>query len=130
MFFIDLQTVMNFYTRPELISIRGMSPTCPQLHNSCIKHCCLLPDPEAGFEQYRVAEKAHGSWMKRYLEGNTSEVLTNMGKKILKQYFEALSAMSSALSKQLGKYDLYSMIAGMVLVFQVSNHFFFSSGIV
>ncbi|XP_061690926.1 GPI ethanolamine phosphate transferase 2 isoform X2 [Syngnathoides biaculeatus] len=86
---------------------------------------CLLKDSipdymrEAGFEQYRVAEKAHGSWMKRYLEGNTSEVLTNMGKKLLKQYLEALSAMSSALSKELGKYDVYSMIAGMVFVFQL-----------
>ena len=29
--------------------------------------------------------------------------------------------MSSALSKQLGKYDMYSMIAGMVFVFQVST---------
>lgn len=57
--------------------------------------------------------------MKLYLEGNTSEVLTNMGKKVLKQYLEALAAMSSALSKQLGKYDMYSMIAGMVFVFQV-----------
>ena len=79
---------------------------------------CLIP--EAGFEQFRVAEKAHGSWMKLFLEGNTSEVLSNMGKKVLKQYVEALAAMSSALSKQLGKYDMYSMIAGMVFVFQVS----------
>lgn len=81
----------------------------------------LFSDPEVGFEQFRVAEKAHGSWMKLYLEGNTSETLTNMGKKVLKQYLEALAAMSSALSKQLGKYDMYSMIAGMVFVFQVST---------
>uniref|UniRef100_H3CKP2 Phosphatidylinositol glycan anchor biosynthesis class G (EMM blood group) n=1 Tax=Tetraodon nigroviridis TaxID=99883 RepID=H3CKP2_TETNG len=86
---------------------------------------CLLKDSmpnyekEAGFEQYRVAEKAHGNWMKLYLEGNTSEVLSNMGKKVLKQYLEALAALSSALSKQLGKYDMYSMIAGMVFVFQL-----------
>lgn len=76
---------------------------------------------EAGLEQYRVAEKAHGNWMKLYLEGNTSEVLSNMGKKVLKQYLEALAALSSALSKQLGKYDMYSMIAGMVFVFQVKD---------
>lgn len=81
--------------------------------------CC----PDAGFEQFRMAEKAHGSWMKLYLEGNTSEVLTNMGKKVLRQYLEALTAMSSALSKQLGKYDMYSMVAGMVFVFQVSPGF-------
>ncbi|XP_049593821.1 GPI ethanolamine phosphate transferase 2 isoform X3 [Syngnathus scovelli] len=95
------------------------------LHLNGHQLSCLLKDSipdyekEAGFEQYRVAEKAHGSWVKRYLEGNVSEVLTNMGKKVLKQYLEALSAMSSALSKQLGKYDLYSMIAGMVFVFQL-----------
>lgn len=59
--------------------------------------------------------------MKLYMEGNTSEVLSNMGKKVLKQYLEALAAMSSALSKQLGKYDMYSMVAGMVFVFQVST---------
>lgn len=88
----------------------------------------LLFNLEAGFEQFRVAEKAHGSWMKLYLEGNTSEVLTNMGKKVLKQYLEALAAMSSALSKQLGKYDMYSMIAGMVFVFQVSRRISFSKG--
>lgn len=72
-----------------------------------------------------MAEKAHGNWMKLYLEGNTSEVLTNMGKKVLKQYLEALAAMSAALSKQLGKYDMYSMIAGMVFVFQVRTILFF-----
>ncbi|KAM4586047.1 GPI ethanolamine phosphate transferase 2 [Fundulus diaphanus] len=95
------------------------------LHLNGHQLSCLLRDSmpdyekEAGFEQFRVAEKAHGSWMKLYLEGNTSEVLTNMGKKVLKQYLEALAAMSSALSKQLGKYDMYSMIAGMVFVFQL-----------
>lgn len=83
---------------------------------------------EAGFEQFRVAEKAHGNWMKRFMESNTSEVLSNMGKKVLKQYLLALSAMSSALSKQLGKYDMYSMIAGMVFVFQVSRRFHLRQG--
>nr|XP_057919264.1 GPI ethanolamine phosphate transferase 2 [Doryrhamphus excisus]XP_057919265.1 GPI ethanolamine phosphate transferase 2 [Doryrhamphus excisus]XP_057919266.1 GPI ethanolamine phosphate transferase 2 [Doryrhamphus excisus]XP_057919267.1 GPI ethanolamine phosphate transferase 2 [Doryrhamphus excisus] len=86
---------------------------------------CLLKDSipdyekEPGFEQYRMAEKAHGSWMKRYLEGNGSEVLTNMGKKVLKQYLEALASMSSALSKYQGKYDMYSIIAGVAFVFQL-----------
>ncbi|XP_056626431.1 GPI ethanolamine phosphate transferase 2 [Triplophysa dalaica] len=86
---------------------------------------CLLEDnnptfhKEDGYELFRVAEKSHGSWMKLYMDGNTSEVLGNMGKKVLKQYLEALKAMSSALSKQLGKYDMYSMIMGMILVLQV-----------
>lgn len=87
----------------------------------------LFSTPEVGFEQFRVAEKAHGSWMKLYMEGNTSEVLSNLGKKVLKQYLEALASMSSALSKQLGKYDMYSMVAGMMFVFQVSPEEFHSS---
>ncbi|XP_077434005.1 GPI ethanolamine phosphate transferase 2, catalytic subunit [Vanacampus margaritifer] len=95
------------------------------LHLNGHRLSCLLKDnipdyeKEASFEQYRVAEKAHGSWMKRYLDGNPSEVLANMGKKVLKQYSEALSSMSSVLSKQQGKYDMYSMIAGMIFVFQL-----------
>ncbi|XP_024919017.1 GPI ethanolamine phosphate transferase 2 isoform X3 [Cynoglossus semilaevis] len=95
------------------------------LHLNGHQLSCLLKDSlpsyekEPGFEQFRVAEKAHGSWMKLYLEGNTSEVLANMGKKVLKQYLDALNAMSSALGKQLGRYDMYSMIAGMVVVFQL-----------
>uniref|UniRef100_A0AAR2M1K7 GPI ethanolamine phosphate transferase 2 C-terminal domain-containing protein n=1 Tax=Pygocentrus nattereri TaxID=42514 RepID=A0AAR2M1K7_PYGNA len=72
-----------------------------------------------GYEQFRMAEKTHGNWMKLYMDGNTSEVLGNMGKKLLKQYLEALQAMSAALSKQLGKYDMYSMIVGMSLILQV-----------
>ncbi|XP_077388469.1 GPI ethanolamine phosphate transferase 2, catalytic subunit isoform X2 [Festucalex cinctus] len=80
-----------------------------------------IPDyeKEEGFEQYRVAEKAHGSWMKRYLDGNPPEVLANMGKKVLKQYSEALSSMSSVLSRQQGQYDMYSMSAGIVFVIQL-----------
>ncbi|KAF5899063.1 GPI ethanolamine phosphate transferase 2-like, partial [Clarias magur] len=74
---------------------------------------------EDGYEQFRMAEKAHGSWMKLYVEGNTSEVLSNMAKKVLKQYMKALQAMSAALSKQLGKYDMYSMMVGMSLIVQI-----------
>ncbi|ROL41134.1 GPI ethanolamine phosphate transferase 2 [Anabarilius grahami] len=77
---------------------------------------------EDGYELFRVAEKSHGSWMKLYADGNTSEVLSNMGKKVLKQYLEALKAMSSALSKQLGKYDMYSMIMGMIFMLQLNNN--------
>lgn len=73
-----------------------------------------------------MAEKGHGNWIKLYLDGNTSEVLSNIGKKVLKQYQEALAAMSSALSKQLGKYDMYSMIAGMLFVFQVNRKISFT----
>ncbi|XP_072318236.1 GPI ethanolamine phosphate transferase 2 isoform X2 [Eucyclogobius newberryi] len=74
---------------------------------------------DAGWEQFRVAEKAHGSWVRLYLEGNTSEVLQNMGQKVLKQYLQALASMSAALSRQLGKYDMYSMVVGLSLVLQL-----------
>ncbi|XP_045886632.1 GPI ethanolamine phosphate transferase 2 isoform X1 [Micropterus dolomieu] len=110
---------------PGVLEATSLRDQLRFLHLNGHQLSCLLKDSmpsyekEAGFEQFRVAEKAHGSWMKLYLEGNTSEVLTNMGKKVLKQYLEALAAISSALSKQLGKYDMYSMIAGMVFVFQL-----------
>uniref|UniRef100_A0A674A063 Phosphatidylinositol glycan anchor biosynthesis class G (EMM blood group) n=1 Tax=Salmo trutta TaxID=8032 RepID=A0A674A063_SALTR len=71
-------------------------------------------EKEEGYEQFRVAEKSHGNWVKLVVEGNTSEVLTNIGKKVFKQYLEALRAMSAALSKQLGKYDMYSMVMSLV----------------
>ncbi|XP_028315942.1 GPI ethanolamine phosphate transferase 2 isoform X2 [Gouania willdenowi] len=106
-----------------LLEETSMRDQLRSLHLNGHQLSCLLKDSisnyEKGFEQFRVAEKAHGNWMKLYLEGNTSEVLTNMGKKVLKQYLEALAAMSSALSKQLGKYDMYSMIVGMVFLFQL-----------
>ncbi|XP_031424708.1 GPI ethanolamine phosphate transferase 2 isoform X2 [Clupea harengus] len=95
------------------------------LHLNGYQLSCLLKDStltyqqEEGYELFRVAEKAHGNWMKLYLEGNTSEVLTNMGRKVLRQYMEALRAMSSALSKQLGKYDMYSMVVGTILLVEM-----------
>ncbi|XP_064874784.1 GPI ethanolamine phosphate transferase 2-like isoform X3 [Oncorhynchus nerka] len=94
------------------------------LHLNGHQLSCLLKDSmpayekEEGYEQFRVAEKSHGNWLKLVVEGNTSEVLNNMGKKVLKQYLEALRVMSAALSKQMGKYDMYSMVVGVVLVFQ------------
>ncbi|KAJ6657110.1 hypothetical protein lerEdw1_002856 [Lerista edwardsae] len=76
-----------------------------------------LEDP--GFEQFKMAEKTHGSWIKLYLEGNTSEVLINLGKKVLKQYLQALKILSSSLSHQVAQYDMYSMIVGTVIVLEV-----------
>lgn len=77
----------------------------------------LLLDP--GFEQFKMAEKTHGSWIKLYLEGNTSEVLINLGKKVLKQYLQALKILSSSLSHQVAQYDMYSMIVGTVIILEV-----------
>lgn len=66
-----------------------------------------------------MAEKSHGSWIKLYLEGNTSEVLRNLGKKVLRQYLEAIRVLSNSLSKQVAQYDTYSMIVGTIIVLEV-----------
>ncbi|XP_053155524.1 GPI ethanolamine phosphate transferase 2 isoform X2 [Hemicordylus capensis] len=76
-------------------------------------------EKDPGFEQFKMAEKSHGNWIKLYLEGNTSEVLLNLGKKVLKQYLEALKILSASLSKQVAQYDTYSMIVGTVIVLEV-----------
>ncbi|XP_055080849.1 GPI ethanolamine phosphate transferase 2 [Periophthalmus magnuspinnatus] len=95
------------------------------LHLNGHQLSCLLRDslPEyqrdPGWEMFRVAERAHGSWVSLYLEGNTSEVLQNVGQKVLKQYLQALVSMSAALSRQLGRYDMYSMVVGLSLVLQL-----------
>ncbi|XP_023651716.1 GPI ethanolamine phosphate transferase 2 isoform X1 [Paramormyrops kingsleyae] len=95
------------------------------LHLNAVQLSLLLKDSsphfhkEEGHELFRVAQKSHANWVKLYLEGNASEVLLNVGKKVLKQYLDALKAMNAALSRQLGKYDMYSMVLGMVLILQV-----------
>ncbi|XP_067104233.1 GPI ethanolamine phosphate transferase 2 isoform X2 [Osmerus mordax] len=73
---------------------------------------------EAGYEQARVAQKAHSSWLRLQQEGSTPEVLSSQGGKAVQLYQQALASLSSALSRQLGRYDLYSMLVGMALVFQ------------
>uniref|UniRef100_A0A8D0GUC8 Phosphatidylinositol glycan anchor biosynthesis class G (EMM blood group) n=1 Tax=Sphenodon punctatus TaxID=8508 RepID=A0A8D0GUC8_SPHPU len=76
-------------------------------------------EKDSGFEHFKIAEKSHGNWIKLYLEGNNSEVLINLGKKVLKQYLEALRILSSSLSKQVAQYDIYSMMVGTVIVLEV-----------
>ncbi|XP_074923512.1 GPI ethanolamine phosphate transferase 2, catalytic subunit isoform X4 [Chelonoidis abingdonii] len=76
-------------------------------------------EKDPGFEHFKIAEKSHGNWIKLYLEGNNSEVLLNLGKKVLKQYLEALKILSSSLSKQVTQYDMYSMMVGTVIVLEV-----------
>ncbi|XP_074850672.1 GPI ethanolamine phosphate transferase 2, catalytic subunit isoform X2 [Carettochelys insculpta] len=76
-------------------------------------------EKDPGFEHFKIAEKSHGNWIKLYLEGNNSEVLLNLGKKVLKQYLEALKILSSSVSKQVAQYDMYSMMVGTVIVLEV-----------
>ncbi|XP_053787572.1 GPI ethanolamine phosphate transferase 2 isoform X2 [Vidua chalybeata] len=74
---------------------------------------------DPGYEHFKIAEKSHGNWIKLYLEGNNSEILLNLGKKVLKQYLEALKTLSSSLSKQVAQYDMYSMMVGTVIIMEV-----------
>lgn len=76
-------------------------------------------EKDAGYKLFQIAQKSHGSWIKLYLEGNTSETLANLGKKVLKQYLDAVKFMSSSLSKIVAQYDLYSMIVGTIIVVEV-----------
>ncbi|MEE6509489.1 hypothetical protein FKM82_026493 [Ascaphus truei] len=73
----------------------------------------------AGVEQFKKAETSHGNWIKIYLEGNNSEVLTNLGKKVLKQYLEALKKLSASLSKHVAEYDMYSMTVGAIITLEI-----------
>ncbi|KAM4639675.1 GPI ethanolamine phosphate transferase 2 isoform 5-T5 [Amazona ochrocephala] len=74
---------------------------------------------DPGYEHFKIAEKSHANWIKLYLEGNNSEILLNLGKKVLKQYLEALKTLSSSLSKQVAQYDMYSMMVGTVIILEV-----------
>ncbi|XP_027508831.1 GPI ethanolamine phosphate transferase 2 isoform X2 [Corapipo altera] len=76
-------------------------------------------EKDPGYEHFKIAEKSHGNWIKLYLEGNNSEILLNLGKKVLKQYLEALKTLSSSLSKQVAQYDMYSMMVGTVIIMEV-----------
>ncbi|XP_064901667.1 GPI ethanolamine phosphate transferase 2 isoform X1 [Columba livia] len=76
-------------------------------------------EKDPGYEHFKIAEKSHGNWIKLYLEGNNSEILLNFGKKVLKQYLEALKTLSSSLSKQVAQYDVYSMLVGAVIIMEV-----------
>ncbi|KAM4639676.1 GPI ethanolamine phosphate transferase 2 isoform 6-T6 [Amazona ochrocephala] len=75
-------------------------------------------EKDPGYEHFKIAEKSHANWIKLYLEGNNSEILLNLGKKVLKQYLEALKTLSSSLSKQVAQYDMYSMMVGTVIILE------------
>ncbi|KAG8594444.1 hypothetical protein GDO81_001205 [Engystomops pustulosus] len=76
-------------------------------------------EKDDGVEQFKKAEKLHANWIKLYLEGNTSEVLTNLGRKLIKQYLEALQKLSASLSKQVVEYDIYSMTVGAIITLEM-----------
>ncbi|XP_045145428.1 GPI ethanolamine phosphate transferase 2 isoform X4 [Echinops telfairi] len=78
-----------------------------------------LYEKDPGFEQFKISERLHGNWIKLYLEENSSEVLLNLGTKVLRQYLDALQSLSLSLSRQVAHYDTYSMAVGAALVLEV-----------
>ncbi|XP_007467956.1 PREDICTED: GPI ethanolamine phosphate transferase 2 isoform X2 [Lipotes vexillifer] len=71
---------------------------------------------EPAFEQFKVSERLHGTWVRLYLEGNSSEALSNLGSKVRRQYLDALRALSLSLSRQAAQYDIYSMAVLVLLL--------------
>ncbi|XP_037385447.1 GPI ethanolamine phosphate transferase 2 isoform X2 [Talpa occidentalis] len=74
---------------------------------------------EPGFEQFKMSERLHGSWVQLYLEGGSTEVLLGLGAKVRRQYLGALKTLSMSLSRQVAQYDVYSMAVGTVVVLEV-----------
>ncbi|XP_006877373.1 PREDICTED: GPI ethanolamine phosphate transferase 2-like [Chrysochloris asiatica] len=78
-----------------------------------------LYEKDPGFEQFQMSEKLHKNWIQLYLEENSSEVLLNLGTKVLRQYLDTLKTLSLSLSRQVAQYDTYSMAVGTVIVLEV-----------
>ncbi|KAM9329980.1 GPI ethanolamine phosphate transferase 2 [Gastrophryne carolinensis] len=110
---------------PEVVEHKSMREQLRFFHLNGHQLTMLLKenldayDKDDGVQQFKKAEKSHGNWIKLYLEGNTSEVLSNLGRKVIKQYLEALKKLSSSLSKQVAEYDIYSMTVGAVLTLEI-----------
>ncbi|XP_070598421.1 GPI ethanolamine phosphate transferase 2 isoform X2 [Erythrolamprus reginae] len=76
-------------------------------------------EKDPGFEMFVKAEKSHGNWIQYNSDGTSTQAVTNLSKKIIKQYLEALKMLSSSLSKQVAQYDIYSMIVGTMIILEV-----------
>ncbi|XP_069818573.1 GPI ethanolamine phosphate transferase 2 [Dendropsophus ebraccatus] len=110
---------------PAVVEHKTMREQLRFFHLNGYQLCKLLKEnlktyeKDDGVEQFKKAEKLHANWIKLYLEGNTSEVLTNLGRKLIKQYLEALQKLSSSLSKQVAEYDIYSMTVGAIITLEM-----------
>ncbi|XP_077858911.1 GPI ethanolamine phosphate transferase 2, catalytic subunit isoform X15 [Macaca mulatta] len=76
-------------------------------------------EKDPGFEQFKMSERLHGNWIRLYLEEKHSEVLFNLGSKVLRQYLAALKTLSLSLSTQVAQYDMYSMMVLTLLLLSV-----------
>lgn len=74
---------------------------------------------DPGFEQFMMAERLHGNWVRLHLEEDHSGALFNLGTKVARQYLGALRTLSLALSMHVAQYDVYSMAVGTIIVLEV-----------
>nr|XP_045017754.1 GPI ethanolamine phosphate transferase 2 isoform X3 [Jaculus jaculus] len=79
-------------------------------------------EKDPGFEQFKMAERLHGNWVKLHLEENHSDILVGLGTKVLRQYLSALKTLSLSLSTQVAQYDIYSMVVGTAVVLENAAH--------
>lgn len=84
-------------------------------------------EKDPGFEQFKMAERLHGNWVKLHLEENHSDILLGLGTKVLRQYLGALKTLSLSLSTQVAHFDIYSMAVGTVVVLEVLALFLLST---
>ncbi|XP_006250579.1 GPI ethanolamine phosphate transferase 2 isoform X4 [Rattus norvegicus] len=84
-------------------------------------------EKDPGFEQFKMAERLHGNWVKLHLEENHSDILLGLGTKVLRQYLGALKTLSQSLSTQVAHYDIYSMAVGTLMVLEVLTLFLLST---
>ncbi|XP_023556327.1 GPI ethanolamine phosphate transferase 2 isoform X4 [Octodon degus] len=75
-------------------------------------------EKDPGFEQFVMAERLHGNWVKLHLEEDRSGALLNLGTKVARQYLGALKTLSLALSMHVAQYDIYSMAVGTIVVLE------------
>ncbi|XP_013362288.1 PREDICTED: GPI ethanolamine phosphate transferase 2 isoform X3 [Chinchilla lanigera] len=75
-------------------------------------------EKDPGFEQFVMAERLHGNWVKLHLEEDHSGALLNLGTKVARQYLSALKTLSLALSMHVAQYDIYSMAVGTIIVLE------------
>uniref|UniRef100_UPI00358E86F1 GPI ethanolamine phosphate transferase 2 isoform X2 n=1 Tax=Myxine glutinosa TaxID=7769 RepID=UPI00358E86F1 len=73
-----------------------------------------------GHALFKATEMEHGAWIDLVHAGNvSSKDLSILGSRLMKRYQEALQFMSQSLGESLAQYDVYSMVLGILLEFQV-----------
>ncbi|XP_012928504.1 GPI ethanolamine phosphate transferase 2 isoform X2 [Heterocephalus glaber] len=107
-----------------VVERRPMREQLRFLHLNAIQLSRLLQEnvpsyeKDPGFEQFVMAEKLHGNWVKLHLEEDRSGALLNLGTKVARQYLGALRTLSLALSTHVAQYDTYSMAVGTIIVLE------------